>query len=98
MIELAAPPFAMGLPKSSRSAFDEQADVHIRVGCAERDFHCEAVAVRDGGPGSIWKIDGATARVSLFADVTTNGRANSGAALGGLAFDPELEIAFRRRP
>ena len=41
-----------------------------------------------GGPGSIWKIDGATGAVKLFATVTTNGRANSGAALGGLADDP----------
>jgi len=41
-----------------------------------------------GGPGSIWKIDGVTGHVDLFATVTANGRTNSGAALGGLAFDP----------
>ena len=47
-----------------------------------------------GGPGSIWKIDGATARVSLFANVTTDGKTNSGAALGGLAFDPQSKSLF----
>ena len=42
-----------------------------------------------GGPGSIWKIDGATGAVSLFANVKLDGGANSGPALGGLAFDPD---------
>ena len=42
-----------------------------------------------GGPGSIWKIDGVTAAVSLFANVTLNGAPNSGPALGGLVFDPD---------
>ncbi len=36
-----------------------------------------------GGPGSIWKIDGTTGKVSLFADLP-----NSGAALGDIAYDP----------
>lgn len=40
-----------------------------------------------GGPGSIWRIDGATGAVGLFANVTLDGTPNSGAALGGLAFD-----------
>lgn len=38
------------------------------------------------GPGSIWKI-GAFGEVSLFANVSNAGRANAGAALGGLAYD-----------
>jgi hypothetical protein len=41
----------------------------------------------DGGPGSIWRIDGRTGAVTLFANVLLNGVANSGPALGGLAFD-----------
>ena len=41
-----------------------------------------------GGPGSIWKIDGATGRASLFADIRLDGIGNSGPALGQLAFDP----------
>lgn len=41
----------------------------------------------DGGPGSIWKINGRTGAVTLFANVVLNGVANSGPGLGGLAFD-----------
>jgi hypothetical protein len=40
-----------------------------------------------GGPGSIWRIDGGTGEVRLFANVTLDDVANSGPALGGLAFD-----------
>jgi hypothetical protein len=43
--------------------------------------------VADGGPGSIWRIDGRTGAVTLFANVLLNGVSNSGPALGGLAFD-----------
>jgi hypothetical protein len=32
----------------------------------------------DGGPGSIWKIDGQTGAVTLFTNVTFNGLPNSG--------------------
>ena len=39
-------------------------------------------------PGAIFKIDGATGEPSLFADTAVGGAANSGPALGGLAFDP----------
>jgi hypothetical protein len=51
-------------------------------------------AVPDGGPGSIWKIDGVTGAVSLFANVALDGRANSGAALGGLAYDGQSKSLF----
>jgi hypothetical protein len=47
-----------------------------------------------GGPGSIWKINGSTGTVTLFANVTLSGVANSGPALGGLAFDPESHQLF----
>lgn len=47
-----------------------------------------------GGPGSIWKINGATGEVKLFANVTTGGKVNSGAALGGLAYDPATRSLF----
>ncbi|MFT5511524.1 MAG: hypothetical protein ACI89J_004626, partial [Hyphomicrobiaceae bacterium] len=40
-----------------------------------------------GGPGSIWKIDGLTGTISLFANVTLKGRSNSGPALGNITFD-----------
>jgi len=48
----------------------------------------------NGGPGSIYRIDGVTGEVTLFANVTLEGVANSGAALGGLAFDPASRTIF----
>lgn len=47
-----------------------------------------------GGPGSIWRIDGTTGEVRLFANVTLDGAANPGAALGGLAFDAASNTLF----
>jgi len=47
-----------------------------------------------GGPGSIWRIDGVTGEVHLFANVTLDGAPNSGPALGGLAFDPASNSLF----
>ena len=47
-----------------------------------------------GGPGSIWKINGSTGAVTLFANVTLAGVPNSGPALGGLAFDAESHQLF----
>ena len=51
-------------------------------------------AAPEGGPGSIWKIDGASGAVSLFANVGYEGRKNSGPALGGLAFDPQSQSLY----
>jgi hypothetical protein len=47
-----------------------------------------------GGPGSIWRVDGVSGEVRLFANVALEGVANSGAALGGLAFDPASHTLF----
>ncbi|WP_142250429.1 hypothetical protein [Bradyrhizobium sp. UNPF46] len=47
-----------------------------------------------GGPGSIWRIDGATGDVRLFANVTFEGAPNPGPALGGLAFDASSNTLF----
>jgi hypothetical protein len=66
---------------------------HVRAGTAGASF-MPGLWGPQGGPGSIWKIDGATARVSVFATVSTNGRPNSGAALGGLAYDPDTKSLF----
>ena len=51
-------------------------------------------AAQGGSPGSIWRIDGVSGAVSLFANVTLNGAANSGPALGGLAFDAASDSLF----
>src|SRR5262245_12760863 len=66
---------------------------HIKIGAANAVF-MPGLWGRQGGPGSIWKIEGASGQVSLFANVTLDGRANSGPALGGLAFDPDSKSLF----
>lgn len=51
-----------------------------------------------GESTSIWRIDGITGAVSLFANVVYNGIENKPASLGGLAFDPisnQLFVADR---
>ena len=50
-----------------------------------------------GGPGSIWKIDGATGAVSLFADVTLDGRPIPGRRSAASPTIAEIEFAVRRR-
>ncbi|WP_316201499.1 MULTISPECIES: hypothetical protein [unclassified Bradyrhizobium] len=66
---------------------------HIRYGTNNAAF-MPAQWGPGGGPGSIWKIDGLTGEVKLFANVVTGGRTNSGAALGGLAYDPATKSLF----
>jgi hypothetical protein len=66
---------------------------HIRVGAPSAAF-MPGLWGPNGGPGTIWKIDGVTGALSLFANVTLGGRANSGAALGGLAYDPASQSLF----
>lgn len=40
-----------------------------------------------GGPGTIWKVDQTTGKLSRFTDIVTNGTKNSGAGLGAIAID-----------
>ncbi len=47
-----------------------------------------------GGPNSIWRIDGVTGNVTLFANVSFNGLQGSPASLGGLTFDPASQQLF----
>jgi hypothetical protein len=47
-----------------------------------------------GGPDSIWRIDGTTGQVTLFANVTFNGIQNTPASLGGLAYDARTQQLF----
>lgn len=46
------------------------------------------------GAGSIYKLVGSTGQVELFANVTLNGRSNTGAALGNIAFDAAHDQLF----
>jgi len=66
---------------------------HVKAGAPQATF-MPGLWGANGGPGSIWKIDGSTGAVSLFADVKLDGRKNSGPALGGLAFDPQTKSLF----
>ena len=66
---------------------------HVRLGGGGTTF-MPAQWGPGGGPGSIWKVNGRTGDVTLFANVATGGKANSGAALGGLAYDPDTKSLF----
>ena len=66
---------------------------HTKVG-APNAAYMRGLWGPQGGPGSIWKIDGTTGKVSLFADVMLDGRSNSGPALGGLAYDAASKSLF----
>ncbi len=77
---------AYGLPIVAPGA-DGQPE-HIQIGAPKAAF-MPGLWGPQGGPGSIWKIDGLTGSVSLLANVALNGRTNSGAALGGLAYNPD---------
>jgi hypothetical protein len=47
-----------------------------------------------GGPSSIWRIDGTTGAISLFASVSFKGVQNAPASLGALAFDSQTQQLF----
>jgi hypothetical protein len=66
---------------------------HTKVG-APNAAYMRGLWGLQGGPGSIWKIDGTTGKVSLFANVMLDGRSNSGPALGGLAYDAASKLLF----
>ena len=51
-------------------------------------------AALGGGPGSIWKIDGVSGEVALFANVAFDGQDNPGPGLGNLAYDPAHKQLF----
>ena len=39
------------------------------------------------GPGSVWKVDGASGAITHFANLTEKGQSNQGAGLGNITFD-----------
>lgn len=49
---------------------------------------------KGGGPGAIWKVDGMTGRVTLFAEIALDGVKNRGPGLGQLAFDRRTRQLF----
>lgn len=46
------------------------------------------------GPGTIWRVDGLTGQIAVFANLTHEGRENPGAALGNLAYDAHHKQLF----
>ncbi|MCG2630294.1 hypothetical protein L6654_27055 [Bradyrhizobium sp. WYCCWR 13023] len=66
----------------------------VQQGAANASFMSGLFGPSSGGPGSIWRIDGTSGAVQLFANVTLNGAANPGPALGGLAFDGASQSIF----
>jgi hypothetical protein len=50
--------------------------------------------LKGGGPGSVWKIDGVTGAISLFANLKFDGKDNGGPGLGNVAYDPASSQLF----
>lgn len=67
----------------------------LKQGQGDAEFMEGQFGTKNGGtPGAIWKIDGLTGEVSLFANVTLGGEDNSGPGLGNIAFDPSTRQIF----
>ncbi len=49
---------------------------------------------KGGTPGSVWKIDGVTGAISLFANIQHDGKDNAGPGLGDIAYDPTTHQLF----
>ena len=49
---------------------------------------------KGGTPGSVWKIDGVTGIVSLFANIAHDGKDNAGPGLGAIAYDSATQQLF----
>jgi hypothetical protein len=87
---------AYGLPIVVPDADGDGLPDRIKQGAPNASFMPGLFGPPDqgGGPGSIWRIDGVTGEVRLFANVMLGGAPNSGPALGGLAFDPASNKLF----
>ncbi len=48
----------------------------------------------DAGPGSVWRVDGMSGQVSLFANIRHDGKDNSAPGLGNIAYDRTHEQLF----
>ena len=49
---------------------------------------------KGGTPGSVWKIDGVTGVISLFANIEQDGKDNAGPGLGAITYDPATKQLF----
>jgi hypothetical protein len=84
-----------GLQIVAPDAADAGRPKRLRRGGAEARFMKGQWGAAPGaGPGSIWKLDGATGAVTLFVNVIGAGQPNSGPGLGGLAVDPRSRSLY----
>ncbi len=49
---------------------------------------------KGGTPGSVWKIDGTTGIISLFANIQQDGKDNAGPGLGAITYDSATKQFF----
>ena len=49
---------------------------------------------KNGGPGSIWKVDAKSGDISLLTDIKTGGKTNGGAGLGNIKVGPQGKFLF----
>ena len=69
--------------------------IRLKIGATDAQFmQGQFGGLPGGGPGTIWKIDGATGAVSALGDTAFSGVANSGPGIGGLAFDPNSRTLY----
>ncbi len=67
----------------------------LKNGQADASFMEAQFGTKNGGtPGAIWKVDGLTGQVSLFANVALDGTDNSGPGIGNIAFDKYTQQLF----
>jgi hypothetical protein len=92
----AAATSAYGVPLVALGPGPDGQPLHVKRGGPSVDYMAGlwGPASLRGGPGAIWKIDGVTGVVSLFAYVTLDGTPTSAPALGGLAYHLESNSIF----
>ncbi len=67
----------------------------LKKGQEDAEFMEGQFGTKNGGtPGAIWKIDGITGEVTLFANVSLDGEENSGPGLGNITFDHRTRQLF----
>src|SRR5262249_51978461 len=67
--------------------------IHVKRGGANVNYMAGLWGPQ-GGPGSIWKIDGVSGGASLYASVALDGTPTSAPALGGIAYHLESNSIF----
>ena len=84
-----------GLQITAPDSDDDGRPERLKVGAPNAEFMEGQFGEKNGGtPGAIWKIDGESGVVSLFANVTLDGIENSGPGLGNIAFDKRTRQLF----